>query len=302
MKRIELTNEKPERLDKVLSEILDVSRSKIQRAIKQGDVLVNGEQIATKELVNREDKVEANMSAFEIKKSEYPAPKLDILYEDDDVIVVNKPSGLIVHETETSDEPTLVDGLIAHDPAIAEVGDKRERAGLVHRLDKAASGVIIAAKNQTAFDFLKKQFKNRLVKKTYTVLVHGKMGDRAGTITLPISRAKSTGRMAAKPESQGGKPAVTHYDVVEQFPHHALLDVVIETGRTHQIRAHFFALGHPVAGDTLYKQKSQKLLDIGRLFLHARELTVTLPSGEEKTFTAPLPDELVNVLNSIPKT
>lgn len=301
MKRIELTNEHPDRLDKVLSDILDASRAKIQRAIKDGSILVNGEQVATKHLVSQEDDIQADMSAFETKKSEHPAPKLDILYEDDDVIVVNKPAGLIVHETETSDEPTLVDGLIAHDPAIASVGDKAERAGLVHRLDKAASGVIIAAKNQAAFDHLKKQFKNRLVKKTYSVLVHGKMEDDTGTITLPISRAKSTGRMAAKPESQGGKPAITHYDVIEQFPHHALLDVVIETGRTHQIRAHFFALGHPVAGDTLYKQKSQKLMEMGRLFLHARELTIMLPSGEEKTFTAPLPEELQEVLKDIPK-
>jgi len=302
MKTIELTNEAPERLDKVLSQILDVSRSKIQKIIKDGHVTVNGDFVPTKHLVDQSDNVEVNMEELTPKKTQQIPPNLNILFEDDDVLVINKPAGLLVHETETSNEPTLVAGLIAHDSKIKDVGDNRNRAGLVHRLDKHASGVIITAKNQETFQFLKEQFKNRQVKKKYTVLVHGQLEEPHGTIALPISRAKSTGRMAAKPPKQGGRDAITHYELIEQFPHHALLDVTIETGRTHQIRAHFFAKGHPVAGDVLYKQRNQKLLDIGRIFLHARELTISTPTEKEKIFTAPLPKELEHVLENIPKT
>lgn len=300
MKRIILTNEAPERLDKALSEQLSLSRSKIQKLIKDGQVVVDDQTVPVKFPVTAANRIEIDLPEPK-QASSLPIPSLDILYEDDDVIVVNKPAGLLMHQTETSHEPTLVDALIAHDPAIADIGDKAERAGLVHRLDKYASGVIIAAKTPKAFNYLKKQFKDRNVEKRYTVLVHGTMEEPAGTITLTIGRAKNTGRMAARPVSQGGKEAITHYDVLEQFPHHALLDVRIETGRTHQIRAHFFALKHPVVGDTIYKQRLQKLLDIGRLFLHARALTITLPSGEEKTFSAPLPTELEEVLANLPK-
>lgn len=300
MKAIKITNEAPERLDKVFVELFEVSRAKIQKAIKQGLILVDGEKVTPKFPVSKNNKIEMEEDAFLTKKSVYEAPKLDVLYEDDDVVVVNKPAGLLVHATESSDEPTLVDGLIAHDPKIADVGDK-DRSGIVHRLDKFASGIIIAAKTEEAFEHLKDQFKMRRVAKKYTVLVHGTMELKTGTITLPISRAKGKGRMAAKPTSQGGRDAITHYDVVEQFPHHALLDVSIETGRTHQIRAHFFAIEHPVAGDTLYHQKLMKVMELGRLFLHARELTIELPSGETKTFTAPLPPDLEKILSEIPK-
>lgn len=301
MKRITPQNETPERLDKVLTEALDATRSQIQKAIKSGAILVDGNEVPVKFPVTKENTVDVNLSVFEKSSTEHPAPKLDTLYEDDDVIVVNKPAGLLVHETEVSDEPTLVDGLVAYDPKIKNVGEKPERSGIVHRLDKHASGVLITAKNQEAFDHLKAQFKQRNTVKKYTVLVHGEMEEQVATINFPISRSKTSGRMAAKPASQGGKEAITHYEVIKQFSHHALLDVEIETGRTHQIRAHFFSKGHPVVGDTLYIQRSQKLLNIGRLFLHARELTITLPNGEEKTFIAPLPKELELVLEDIPK-
>jgi len=184
---------------------------------------------------------------------------------------------------------------------VKKVGDDEKRAGIVHRLDKFTSGVLITAKTQKAFEHLKAQFKERKTTKEYTALVHGTMPKPYDTITLTIGRSKSTGKMAARPESQGGKSAITHYEVVDQFPHHALLNVKIETGRTNQIRAHMFAIKHPIVGDPLYKQRDQKLMNIDRIFLHSRELTITLPSGETKTFTAPIPKKLKEVLKSIPK-
>jgi 23S rRNA pseudouridine1911/1915/1917 synthase len=302
MEEITLNLTKPERLDKTVAHLLNTSRSKVQRAIKNGAVLVNGEQKTPHFAITQEDTVTYDPEAFAPKqKLDGPIPPLDILFENDDVLVINKQAGVIVHDTETNVDPTLVDALIAHDAAIADVGDKKERAGLVHRLDKHASGVMIVAKTPAAFDHLKQQFKDRLTTKKYTVLIKGHPAEPHGTIDLNIERSKSTGRMAAKPTSQSGKPAITHYDTIKSYPHHTLLDVHIETGRTHQIRAHMFAMGHPVVGDTLYRQRGIKPMDIGRLFLHARELTITLPSGEEKTFTAPLPSALEQVLEDIPK-
>ena len=293
MKSLTLKNQEPKRLDVALSERLKVSRTKIQKAIKIGAVLINGKVATAHFEVNLGDKISYDPQSIADKQKSIAAPtSLNIVYEDADVIVVNKPAGVIAHDTETNTEPTLVDALIKHDKKIAEVGDNKERAGLVHRLDKAASGIMIVAKHQKAFEILKQKFANREVQKKYTVLVRGHMPESHGTIDFPIERSKSNGRMAAR---------LTHYDSMQTFPHHTLLDVKIDTGRTHQIRAHMFALGSPVVGDTLYRQKGVTPSNIGRIFLHARELTIELPNGETKTFTAPLPEELKQVLNEIPK-
>lgn len=302
MKTLKLKNDQPERLDKAIAQVLDLSRAKIQKAIEAGLILVEAEQATTKQKVSSASQVTYDESIMAPRaKSDEEPPALDVIYEDDNVLVVNKPAGLLVHETETSSEVTLVDALVKYYPAIAEVGDDPKRAGLVHRLDKAASGVMIVAKTPSAYEHLKRQFQGRMAHKVYSVLVHGQMPDEHGQISLAIERSRAHGRMAAKPESQGGKPALTYYDVVKQYPHHTLLEVRIETGRTHQIRTHMFALDHPVCGDTLYRQRGIKPMDISRLFLHAKALTITLPSGEEKTFTAPLPKELEVVLEQIPK-
>lgn len=302
MKPIALSNTQPQRLDVCVSAFLGISRTKVQNAIKTGDVLVNGQKATPHLLVNASDAITYNPTVFSSRqKSTDTPPVLDILYEDDDVLVINKPAGLIVHDTQTNTEPTLVDALITYCPTIAKVGDSVERAGLVHRLDKAASGILIVAKTQMAFEYIKEQFRNRAVQKMYSVLVRGSTPHDVDTIDFPIERSKSSGRMAARPTSQAGKSAVTHYEVIKRYPHHTLLNIKIDTGRTHQIRAHMFALQCPVVGDTLYRQKGIKPEPIGRIFLHARELTITLPSGNTKTFIAPLPAELEEVLKKIPK-
>lgn len=302
MKNIKPENKEETRLDVALASIINVTRSQIQKAIKAGLVLVDDNVSTARQLVTQKNTISYDESFFAKKQKSNTAPSpLVIIYEDDDVIVIDKKAGVLVHDTDTNIEPTLVDAILLHDKSIATVGDDPIRPGIVHRLDKPASGVMIVAKNQNAFDHLKDQFKERKTTKKYSVLVYGVMPKTHDTIDFTISRSKTHGRMAAKPESQGGKKAITHYDLLKQYPHHALLDVEIMTGRTHQIRAHMFALGHPVAGDTLYRIRGMKPMEIGRLFLHARELTITLPSGEEKIFTAPLPNELEIVLEDIPK-
>ncbi|MDP2631154.1 MAG: RluA family pseudouridine synthase [Candidatus Uhrbacteria bacterium] len=301
MKSLKQTNLAPERIDKVIAEALGFSRTKIQKAIKSGLILVDGKTAKPHSVVTAENTISYDPTILDAKaKSTEPVQDLEIIYEDDDLIVINKPAGLLVHETETSTETTLTDALIKHFPEIANIGDDPKRPGLVHRLDKAVSGVMVIAKNQKAFEFLKTQFKDRKATKIYTALVHGVINDETGTIDLPISRSKTRGgRMAARPKSQVGKDAVTHFEVLERFDHFTLLNVRIETGRTNQIRVHLFALGYPVVGDRVYKQKAQKLANLSRVFLHARELTIELPNGEEKTFKADLPEKLKSFLENI---
>lgn len=300
MKTVILTNQEPERLDVALAKTLGISRAKAQKAIKDGRIFVSGSPATAHSLVDNTSLVEASSEAFEeTAPATGPLPKLEIIYEDADVIVVNKQAGILVHATETSTEPTLVDAILAHHPEIAAVGDDKRRFGIVHRLDKEASGILVVAKTPEAYLHLKNAFATRQTTKRYTVLVMGKMLDDVGTVTFPIARSRSRARMAARPLSQEGKEAITHYEIKQRYANATLLDVQIETGRTHQIRAHMFALGFPVAGDTLYVRRGIKQLPLGRLFLHARELTVPLPSGETKTFSAPLTPELEKALSGL---
>ncbi len=308
MKTIQATNEEPERLDKALAGLLGVSRSSVAKMIKAEKVSVDGEVGSVKTLITLGQKISYDESLLKKKAVTGKPPELDIIFEDDDVLVINKPAGLLVHKNDSSHEPTLADALVLRNPDVKDVGDHPDRPGIVHRLDKAASGVMITAKNQPAFLHLKDQFKSRKTTKKYTVLVHDVVEKTVDTIDFPIERSKNTGRMAAKPHSQGGRKAITHYEVVKRYGHHTLLDVTIETGRTHQIRAHMFAIGHSVVGDILYAQKNSKTIDIpangragGRIFLHARELTIKLPSGQETIFEAPLPDDLTKLLETLPK-
>jgi 23S rRNA pseudouridine1911/1915/1917 synthase len=192
-----------------------------------------------------------------------------------------------------------MDQVIAHYPKVKGVGSDQRRSGVVHRLDKEASGVLIFAKHDKALQHLKDQFKQRLTDKHYVALVQGKMLANNGSIDFPIARSANRGRMAARPKSQTGKEALTHYQVIQHFTTSTLVDVEIYTGRTHQIRAHLFALGHPLVGDKLYTRKGLKPTTLNRLFLHAKELSLTLPSGEKQTFSCPLPQELQDFLANL---
>lgn len=289
----------PTRLDVVLAEALAISRARAQKLLSNDQVFVNEQPVSSAHtLVSSKDIVSVAEKAEEVAAPQ-ALPSLSILFEDADVLVVEKPAGVLVHPTgaQGATEPTLMDAVVAYFPPMAGVGGDPLRSGVVHRLDREASGVVVFAKHDKAHAWLKDQFKTRQTTKFYDVLVLGRVQKDADTITFPIARSVGRGRMAARPLSQDGKEAITHYDVVKRYSSSTLLRVRIETGRTHQIRAHFFAIGHPVAGDTLYVQRNLKQMPLGRLFLHAAELQLTLPSGEHASFTAPLPPSLQTTLD-----
>ncbi|MFH1142740.1 MAG: RluA family pseudouridine synthase [Candidatus Uhrbacteria bacterium] len=294
------------RLDVFLAEKLETPRSQAQKLIKGGKVKVNEAVVEKSSLkIVLDDNIEVISPDLQPTTYNLQPPKLDVLFEDSDVLVINKPAGLLVHRVGPDDTtPTLVDALLAHDPKIAKVGDDpEERPGIVHRLDKMASGILVVAKNQPAFEYLKNQFATRTAKKEYLALVYGQFKQPCGQINFRIGRSTRTGKMVAKPEgSEEGKEAVTEFDVIEQFATTALLQVRIKTGRTHQIRAHLQAFNHPIVGDLLYRNKKMtniRPIKLDRLFLHAAKLTITLPNGETKTFEATLPEELENLLKEL---
>jgi 23S rRNA pseudouridine1911/1915/1917 synthase len=223
--------------------------------------------------------------------------KIKVIYEDGDVLAIDKPAGLLVHGPDS-----LVDWLKEKYPEIKKVGDDPERPGIVHRLDKDTSGVLLAAKNQKTFEYLKSQFRDRKIKKKYLALVHGNVKNDSGVIDLPIAKSKSDFRKRAAVGKTIGKEreAVTEYLVKKRFKDFTLVEAYPQTGRTHQIRVHFKAIGHPIAGDRLYgPQKRINSLGLKRHFLHAAFLDFVLQNGSRVRFEADLPDDLQKALNML---
>ena len=248
----------------------------------------------------------------------------EIIFESDDYLVINKPAGLAVHGGGNIKDLTLADLLVEYYPNIKTVGDDPIRPGLVHRLDKEVSGLMVVAKNQETFLNLKNQFKDRDVNKEYTALVHGKMANDFGEINFPIKRSSEGYKMAAMPlhtadllsrrqpkdRDQGNldglfkaREAATEFVVLKHFVNYTLLQVKIKTGRTHQIRVHFFALGHPLVGDTLYfnkKSKAQnKKIALARIFLVANKLSFKDREGNIKNFSLEIPQALTDFLTNL---
>lgn len=291
-----------ERLDKFLSANLpEKSRSQWQKAIKEGLVLVNGKKPAPHYFLKKGDELNVAQETPVTKTSR--GFKLDVIYEDDDFLVINKPAGLTVHPPNANyPEETLVDLLLKKYPDLKNVGENKLRPGIIHRLDKEVSGLLVVAKNQMAFEHLKNQFQNRTVNKEYLALVHGCLSRPQGVIDLPIDySADSHLKMAARPKSQGGREALTEYEVLEEIKNYSLLKVKIKTGRTHQIRVHLNAIGHPVVGDIVYHPAKMKAKDLGRLFLHASHLSFNGLNGQEMASHSDLPAELKNFLEGLKK-
>ena len=287
-------DEKNQRLDLFLTAHMpSLSRSAIQKLIKGGAVTVNEKKVSVHHFLRSGDRVVVVEQTARVQ--EMAPPPIPIVYEDDDIMVVDKPAGLVVHGGPGITGPTLVDALLAMRPSIASVGDDPKRPGIVHRLDADVSGVLIVAKTDRAFVALKEQFKKRTVKKIYTALVSGAVSRDEATIDFPIGRSRRAGRMAARPAGAEGKDARTHYEVVKRFPNATLVRIEIETGRTHQIRAHFFALGHPIIGDRLYRIKKQHIkTHQSRLLLHATAITFGDMNNNEQTVLSKVPNELMN--------
>lgn len=285
-----------DRLDVFLtSQLLDLSRSAIQKAIKNGHVTVNGKAASVHKFLKEGDEVryapveEVKANPFE-ERTGLPMPELSdlIIEETNDWMVIDKPAGLLVHPDAKTKEGTLVDLLIAHDPAIAKVGEDPERPGIVHRLDREVSGLMVIAKTQAAYDSFKEQFAGRKTEKHYLALVHGELPAEEGDIKFRIARSTSKARMAARPShEEEGKAAWTHYIVRERFRGATLADIEIFSGRTHQIRAHLHALGCPVIGDELYAlKKTERTIQAPRVMLQSIRLSFQDPSTNEgKQFT-----------------
>lgn len=233
-----------------------------------------------------------------------PSIKLDIVYEDEDLAVIDKPAGLLVHPVPRTEEKTLTDFLSERYPEIKKVGDEPElRPGLVHRLDKDTSGLMVIARNQKTFEFLKNQFQERKVEKRYLALVYGQIAKEEGQIILPIGRSRKFGRQAAGLKGKNVRPALTEFKVVGRFSakggDFTLLEVRPKTGRTHQIRAHLASIGHPIVGDRLYAKKKSEPLGLFRQFLHAYFLKFTAPDGKILEFRSELPESLKDYLAAL---
>jgi len=227
---------------------------------------------------------------------------IKIIYEDNDVLAVDKPAGIVVFPEGQTTENTLIEALVEKYPELKNVGE-HPRYGIVHRLDKDTSGVLLVAKSNEGLLFLQKQFKNREVEKKYVCLVEGVVDDNEGEIKTLIARAKGDPRKQRvyspinAPKS--AREAITDYKVLERFSYYTLLEVEIKTGRRHQIRCHFSYLKHPIAGDKLYSFKNSKIPDgLTRQFLHSAYLKIQLPSGEIKEFKSELPEDLQKILNN----
>lgn len=239
--------------------------------------------------------------------------EIKIIYEDADIVAIDKPAGLLVHSDGKSNRPTVVDWLVQNYPYIRGVGEPMkipdgstiDRPGIVHRLDKDTSGVLVIAKTHNAFRLLKESFKERQVKKIYHAIVYGDVRGGSGVITIPIGRSESgfvarrsvgTGRGKGTEKVGKTRDAVTRYSVLKRFPGYTSLEVKPETGRTHQIRVHLKSIGHPVLCDKLYAPRRVCLESIGRQALHASEIELTLPSGVRLTLLADDPPDFQAVL------
>ncbi|HKW24460.1 MAG TPA: RluA family pseudouridine synthase [Terriglobales bacterium] len=308
------------RLDQFLvSQLPEVSRARLQQLIGEGKVLVNGAAAKPSLKLKGGERIQVLGSAtprpLRAIAEEIP---LDVVYEDDDLAVVNKPAGMMVHAGAgaTEDERnrgTLVNALLHRFGELSGVGGEL-RPGIVHRLDRATSGLIVVAKNDFAHRRLAAQFSARRVRKQYIALVHGWVKQEAGTVSSAISRDRIR-RTRMTTRRSGGREAVTHYKVRERidsgFGKFSLLDLKIDTGRTHQIRVHLASLGHPVVGDTLYgaprelhpptgKSPGTQPLSLARNFLHAAALEFAHPrTGEALSFSRPLPPELLDFLGRV---
>lgn len=274
------------RLDKYISEqISDLSRTRVKELIDDDKILVNGQKEKPSYKISAQDHVSVEIPKKEPLNLEPEDLNLDIVYEDDDVIVVNKPQGMVVHPAAGHPDHTLVNGLLYHTRELAK-SPEGFRPGIVHRIDKDTSGLLMVAKNDKARESLEKQLAAKTNKREYLALVHGNFDTQSGVINAPIGRNPyNRKQMAVNPN---GKQAVTHFEVLEQFKDYSLVKCVLETGRTHQIRVHMKYIGHPLAGDPLYGPKNT--LKGNGQFLHAETLGFEQPTtGEWLEFSCPIP-------------
>ena len=294
MKEI-IVKEEPKRIDAYLAEKTEYSRVAIQRLIDEQKITVNGNKTKPSYKVQENDRItieEVEAKQIDLKAQEIP---LDILYEDNDIIVVNKPKGMVVHPANGNLDGTLVNAIMAICKDTLSGISGEIRPGIVHRLDKDTSGVLIVAKNDKAHINLSEQIKNHEVEKTYIALVRGTVKENEATINMPIGRStKDRKKMAV---TKTGKNAVTHFKVLKRNNNYTLLEVKIETGRTHQIRVHLSEIGYPIIGDTTYSNGKNEWGIVGQC-LHAKSIRFKHPiTGKEMFIEAPIPTYFQEIID-----
>ena len=293
MEKIVVNDEFDIRLDSYLASKLDISRSKIQKLIKDEKILVNGKSVSASYKVMENDVVEVNDSldfSIDIKGEDIP---LDIVYENDDLLVINKPSGMVVHPAPGNYTGTLVNALVGK----FNLSNNELRPGIVHRLDKDTSGLMLVAKNDWAHEKLSEMIKNRDVKRTYLALVEGVINHETGTIDAPIGRSLDNREKMMVTEINS-KDSITHFKVLKRFSKYTLIECQLETGRTHQIRVHMAYIGHPVVNDSVYGKRVNNN-DFGQL-LHSRKISFNNPrDGESLTFEVDAPQEFYDIMNEL---
>ncbi|MAF13788.1 MAG: RNA pseudouridine synthase [Parcubacteria group bacterium] len=309
--------ESKQRLDKFLSlKLKDKTRSQIKKMIKNGLVLINNSPAKVHQFLKTKDQITI-LKDIETKAettiTEKEKIKIDpkIIFENNDFLIIDKPIGILVHPTDAGETGTLVDWLYQKYPELETVGEYQNRGGIIHRLDKDVSGVMMVAKNDQAYYHLKNQFKEREVKKLYLALVYGRANDDPGEINLPIGRNKD-GQFVAHPRQgkekflANDRVAKTKYKVLEYIKDYTLLEIQILTGRTHQIRIHLSAVGHPILGDQVYKPRKKflhflsrriKVVNPGRIFLHSHKLGFNDLNNNWVEFESALPKTLTDFLN-----
>ena len=285
------------RIDKVLTTLEpEITRSQLKNLINDGHVTVNGQAVKPKYKVQAGDKislVKPEPQSLKLTPENIP---LDIVYEDDDVIVVNKPQGMVVHPAPGHPDHTLVNALLYHSPLSTINGTFRP--GIVHRIDKDTSGLLMVAKNDLAHQSLAEQLRNKTNKREYLALVYGQIKEDEGTIDAPLGRNPQDRKKQAV--VKGGRHAVTHFKVIKRYDNFTLVKCILETGRTHQIRIHMKYIGHPLVGDPLYGPR--KVIGKNGQFLHAALLGFKHPrTGEEMVFEAPLPENFQKMLDKLDK-
>lgn len=286
------------RIDKFISTVNEeMSRTQVQQLIKEGNVKVNGQPVKTNYKCQPADEVAVSIPEPVELNIEAEEMDLDIYYEDEDVLVVNKPKGMVVHPAPGHTSGTLVNGLMAHCKDLSGINGVM-RPGIVHRIDKDTSGLLMVAKNDMAHESLVDQLVEKSVTRKYTAIVHGVIQHSHGTIDAPIGRDKKDRQSQAV--TPDGKHAVTHFEVLERFNNYTLVECQLETGRTHQIRVHMKYIGYPLAGDPKYGPK--KTLEIGGQALHAGVLGFIHPRTKEyMEFNAPLPTYFAELIEHLRK-
>jgi 23S rRNA pseudouridine1911/1915/1917 synthase len=288
-----------ERLDAALARMFGVSRTQAAELIGEGHVLVGGQPAAKSDRVPAGEWLDVTLPAPAVAVPPQPVPGLAVVYEDTDIVVVDKPPGVAAHPTPGWTGPTVLDGLFAAGHTIATSG-AAERQGIVHRLDANTSGLMVVAKSEAAYSALKRAFRDREVDKRYHALVQGHPDPLRGTVDAPIARHPSgDGRFAVV---AGGRHSITHYDTIEAFRGASLVEIILETGRTHQIRVHMSALRHPCAGDRLYGADPVFAAGLGltRQWLHAVRLGFAHPADARRVeFTSEYPPDLAAPLDAL---